>query len=461
MGLVFTPVVDALPGTLIVSNSAVASGLTLGTKTIQIVGTGELSIDGGGWGSSGVVQNGSAVRLRITTPAGEIGQVTTVTVDLQSVGYVEWSVANRNTLMVEEGTGEDMLFAFTVSPGQPIEESANAFDEVFDGSFSLVEENAVGFDALTYAVTTGEMVNESGSGAGVGFPSPEVLVEEVATGTDALFGALLLTLDEVGVGWDAVDGTLSFSLFVAEQGFGTDVIVTQSSVALVDELGEGADEALPSITAVEMVVDDSGVAYDEVLDSAAPVWMVEEVGTAADELLPTNNVTINFDNVGYGFDEPLLSYSTHGAWAFNARTMAMSRWEALQVTEVHEVRGVVYGMADDGIYILSSTVAADAEAESGLYDFGVIENKRLRHLYVTYTSTTPIHVGITRSDGGGKQRVMYGKPAYAAENPVQTRINLGRGPLARYWGVSVKNTEGGLVSLYDMRLVPNVTTRRI
>ena len=82
MGLVFTPILDALPSTLLLSNVAVVSGLTVGTKTVQIVGaTGEMSINGGGWVTSGVVQNGTTVQLRATTPAGELGQVTTVTVD--------------------------------------------------------------------------------------------------------------------------------------------------------------------------------------------------------------------------------------------------------------------------------------------------------------------------------------------------------------------------------------------
>lgn len=461
MGLAFTPVIDALASTLIVSNAAVASGLTLGTKTIQIVGSGELSIDGGGWVASGVVQNGSSVRLRITTPSGELGQITTVTVDLQSVGYVEWSVTNRNTLIAEVGAGVDELLGFSVAPGLPIEESANASDEVFDGSFSFVEGNAVGFDTLTYSVTTGELVNETGNGVGVGFSAPEVLIDEVGTCSDTLLGALILQVEEVGESVDELADTLTFTAFVSEHGSGKDAIVTQSSTEQIDESGVASDHLYPTNTATFTVYEVSGVGADDPLVSSTPSAVVEEIGAASDELLPINNVTINFNNVGYGFDDALLSYPTHGAWAFNSRTMAMSRWEALQVTEVHEANGVVYGLAEDGIYILSSTVAADAQLESGLYDFGVIETKRLRHLYVTYTATSPIHVGIVRSNGGGKQRVMYGKSAYASENPMQSRINLGRGPIARYWGMTLNNTDGGFASVKDMRLVPNVTTRRI
>ena len=460
MGLTFTPVVDALPNTLIVSDAAVASGLTLGTKTVQIVGTGEMSIDGGGWVGSGVVQNGSSVRLRVTTPAEELGQVTTVTVDLQSVGYVVWSVTNRDTLQDEDGTGFDETLGFSITPGAPIDESANASDEVFDGGYLLVEEQGVGSDVVDYALTTAGMVNEFGTGVGFGFPSPGEVIDEVGTSSDTLFGALTLRIDEDGFGFVWINTSLTTSTFVGEQGAGTDAIINAVSFDLIDEIGEGDAEAFASLRVAEMLAE-LGVGDDELTDGAAPQWMIDEVGVGTDTVTTTNNVTINYNNVGYGFDEPLLSYPTGGAWVFNARTMAVSRWMGLQATEVHEANGVVYGAAADGIYMMSETVAADASVESGLYDFGVIELKHLRHLYLTYTSNTPVHVGVVRSNGGGKARTLYGKPAYAAENPVQSRVNLGRGPLARYWGFTLNNTDGGFASVLDMRLVPNITTRRI
>lgn len=460
MGLVFTPVIDALAGTLITSDPAVVSGLTLGTKSIQIIGDGQLSINNGAWGTNGVVQNGTSVRLRTSTPAGELGQITTVTVDLQSIGYIEWSVTNRNTLLQEVGTGYDMPMGYSLSPGLPIEESADAFDELFEGNFSFIADEGVGYDYLVYAVTTGEMVDELGNGIGAGFPSPSLMVTEVADCFDTLTGAVTFQMDEVATANDDIDGVLAVSVFVSEQGSGKDSIVTQSSVEQVDEDAICIDSVYASVL-VSAMLDEAGDGLDELVGEATPQWRIDEVATANEELLPVNNVTINFNNVGYGFDEPLLSFPTHGAWAFNARSMAVSRWEALQINEVHEANGVVYGLAEDGIYTLSSTVAADALLESGLYDFGVIETKHLRHLYLTYTATSPIHVGITRSNGGGKQRVMYGKPSYYAENPVQSRINLGRGPLARYWGMTLTNTDGGFASVKDMRFVPNVTTRRI
>lgn len=461
MGLAFIPVVDAAPNTLVVSAVAYVSGLTLGTKTVTVIGDGELSVDGGGWGTSGIVQNGSGIRLRITTPNSELGELSDVVVDVKSLGYITWEVTNRNTMLLSEGTGFDEVGWFSITPAGPIEEAANCIGEITDaGAYSMVDEAGVGFDSIDYAVTTGHMVYEVGFGAGFGFPSPSDMVEEVGEGIDTTFGTLLVIIDEVGTGFDWATNTLSVSLTVGEVAVGTGSVLSTVSFAMIDEAGTGADVLLDVGSTVD-VVDEVGTGDDTLFLDGVAAAMVDEMGTGAEELLPINNVTVNYDNVGYGFDEPLLSYPTRGAWVFNARTMAMSRWDTLQITEVHEAKGVVYGMAADGLYILSPTVASAARADSGLYDFGVIETKRLRHIYLTYTAQTPIHIEVTRSNGGGKTPTLYGKPAYDHVAPTQTRVDLGRGPVSRYWGFSFLNTEAGFASLKEARLVPNVTSRRI
>lgn len=466
MGLVFTPVLDAAPNTLITSASATVSGLTLGTKVIQIIGgVGQLSVSGRAWGTNDVVQNGDTVRLRVTTPNSELGEVTTVTVDVQSLGYIDWEVTNRNNMIAEVGSGEDTVGWFSVIPTAPISEVAEGFSELFDGGFLLVEEMGFGTDELSPALTTGATVLEYGAGTGSGFPAAEELVVEVGDGVDTLTGTLVIFGAEAGVGSDTLFPSLTASQMVQESASGRDSIVTAASDITVDEDGFGFDVLLDTARIVEDVYESRYVTQwegaDAVFESSTPTMLVEDSGSGWDELTPVNNVTINYDNVGFGFDEVLLSYPVHGAWTFNSRSMAMARWDTLQVLEVHEAKGVVYGLAADGLYVLSSTQAADARVESGLYDFGVIEEKRLRHVYATYVAETPLHFGVTRSNGGGKQQILYGKPAYTGESPNQTRIDLGRGPLARYWGVSVFNTDNGFASVKDMRLVPNVTSRRI
>jgi hypothetical protein len=461
MGLAFIPVVDAAPNTVVVSATAYPSGMTLGTKTATIVGDGEVSIDGGAWGTSGVVQNGTGIRLRITTPNSELGEISDVVLDVQSLGYITWEVTNRNTMLVSEGTGVDETGWFSVTPANPIDEVATGTDElVSDGIYFMVDEVGVGYEEATYAVTTGVVLSEVGTGAGYGFPAPEDLVDEVGTGVDETFGALILTMDEGGTGTDWNTNVLTVDTTVDSFGTGKDTYVGVVSTATINEVGTGTDTVIDA-SGVEDILYEVGTGGDELQDTLTATNTTDEIAAGYDEALPTNNVSINYDNVGYGFDEPLLSYPTHGAWVFNSRTMAISRWDTLQVNEVHEANGVVYGMAADGLYVLSPDVAAAARADSGLYDFGVIEMKRLRHVYMTYTSQTPIHVEVTRSNGGGKTPVLYGKPAYQYATPTQTRVDLGRGPTSRYWGVSIMNTDAGFASLKEMRLVPNVTSRRI
>lgn len=137
----------------------------------------------------------------------------------------------------------------------------------------------------------------------MGFSAPELLVAEVATGADSLLGALILQMNEVATAADTITGTLTLSEFVVDHGFGKDTIVTQSSTEQIDEEGFGADHLYGGLTATETLYEFSGVGTDDLIETSAPGWMVEEGGTAVDEVLPTNNVSINFNNVGYGFDD--------------------------------------------------------------------------------------------------------------------------------------------------------------
>ena len=462
MGLAFTHVVDAAPNTLITSDTAYVSGLTLGTKNVTVVGVGELSVDGGAWGATGVVQNGTGVRVRVTTPASELGEVTTVTVDVQSLGYVEWTVTNANTLLVSDGSGYDTVGWFVVTPAPLFTEVAVGTAEIVSAtSFVLVDEvGTADTEGLSFAVTATATVLETGTGAGAGFPSVSEVVDDAGEGEDSFEFATAFVVDEVGTGESVTTNTATFRVTLDSVAAGTGDALGIAHSALVVEAGVGEDAATPVVLLGDDVFE-FGSGVDVTLASAVVTATVDDMAAGSEELTPKNTVRINYDNVGYGFDDVLLSYPTHGAWVFNARTMAISRWDSIQVTEVHEANGVVYGLAPDGMYVLSPTVASAARADSGLYDFGVIETKRLRHIYLTYTAKTPIHIEVTRSNGGGKTTTTYGKSAYDHEAPTQVRVELGRGPVSRYWGFSFLNTDAGFASLKEARLVPNVTSRRI
>ena len=460
MSIAFTPVLNAPDGTLVESNTVVISGLPVGTKLAQIIGDGEFTVNGTDWVTTSDVQNGTPVRLRVNTPPGELGQVTTVTISIPSLGYFEWRLTNKDNLIEEFGSGIDGVVAVTVSPGWLFDEIATAAVVIEGEQYIHMGEFGSGVDTSIPAITTGAVVSEFGKGSGVGFSAPSGVIEELGEGVDLVEGVVVTLVTELGSGADTVMPRVVATATVQDKASGRDSNLSQASVEIVGETGSGRDIVLSGLSYSDTVMD-SAVGGDYVETQYTISATVGEAGDADGAALPSTTSRVNYNEIGYGFDEILMAYYTRGAWVFNARSMAMSRWEAMPITEVHEANGVVYGMSEEGIYVLSDTTASEAELESGLYDFGVIERKHLRHVYLTYTATEPINVGVVRSNAGGKQKIMYGKPAYDAETPTQTRINVGRGPLARYWGVTIVNTEGGFASIQDIRLVPDVTTRRI
>ena len=257
--------------------------------------------------------------------------------------------------------------------------------------------------------STTVLVTEKGKGQGEAFSALFGDVQESATGSDEIVTGVSIFIEEESRASDSLAPLLTTSHFVEDFGVGRDALWQPAYTEMIVEKGEGGEAYTESLHTSELVDDSTGQGVgDATLDAVLTAW-VEDVAQATDYTENILHVVENYNNTGYGFDEILLASDDKHAWVFNARTMAISQWEGLGVYEVHEAAGRVYGLAEDGVYVFSEDTAAPARAESGLYDFGVIEEKKLRHAYLSYTSTTPIHVSLVHTDGGERRYVTYGK----------------------------------------------------
>ena len=462
MAMSFPPVTGAQGNTVVYSEEVRVSGLPLGAREAQIIGNdGELQINAREWAKKDTVQNGDTLRLRVKTPDTAQGETIEVTVALPAVGYLTWSVTLRNDITMDEGRGRDTPGWFVVTP-LPIEEEMTGSDFIEGTAYITMGETGAGRgEVVDIHRSTTVLVTEKGKGQGEAFSALFGDVQESATGSDEIVTGVSIFIEEESRASDSLAPLLTTSHFVEDFGVGRDALWQPAYTEMIVEKGEGGEAYTESLHTSELVDDSTGQGVgDATLDAVLTAW-VEDVAQATDYTENILHVVENYNNTGYGFDEILLASDDKHAWVFNARTMAISQWEGLGVYEVHEAAGRVYGLAEDGVYVFSEDTAAPARAESGLYDFGVIEEKKLRHAYLSYTSTTPIHVSLVHTDGGERRYVTYGKPAYEAVTPIQTRVNIGRGPDARYWGVVIENTDGGAAQVKDVRLVPDVISRRI
>lgn len=87
-GFSFTDVTEAVPGTLTVSNSITIGGINAAVA-VSVSG-GEIRINGGSWGTSGTVNNGETLEVRVTS-SGSNSTGVTATVTVGGVSDI-WSV---------------------------------------------------------------------------------------------------------------------------------------------------------------------------------------------------------------------------------------------------------------------------------------------------------------------------------------------------------------------------------
>lgn len=455
----FINVVDAAPETLITSATAVLSGLTVGWKTVQIVGgVGQLSINGGAWGASGAGQNGSEIALRVTTPPGEVGDVTTVQVSVVSLGTLAWTVTNRDLFLREAGIGGDSFPSFRVGAMAPVSAAA-ATDEIFDDSYKLVAETGEGASEALATAHCSAMLTSHGAGRDALDVLLRELVEEAASSADTLLPRLSLILANTAVASDSATHVVVAQALVVERATGAARTLLGRATVLLSEAGAATSVLFGSTRARPGWVEEYGAATATSFPLTATALRVDEAVAATD--LPIHSVAAMAGIIEGGTprEETIYARTDRLAYLFNARSAAHSAWQEVEVAEVFSMGNSLYGIAPDGIYLLANH-AAQAHVYTGLVDFGSDKLKAVPYAYVSAASESPVSVSVNAVGQGGKVYNYSALPA-SVNTPTQTRVQLGRGLRSKHFGFVFGNTIDSPLTLADVDILVGDTSRRI
>lgn len=457
MAFTFTSVIEADAGTQITSDVAVVSGLTLGTKSASIVGSGQMSVDGGAWGTTGSVQNGSTVALRVTTPPEEDGAVTVVTLNVISLGYVTWTITNKDNVVDEAGEGADTLRSFCVAPGAPMSEVANGFDTTFPDSFVIIAEIGTGGDTLTPNSGLKITVIETAAGDDDATAYVTVTVAELAAGVDMLIPALAHTMLEAGIGVDTVEHLLTTTTTLTESGTGVDK-ATPSVTVRINETGSGVDTLLIVAGSAEQL-DELGVGADVLVLSQMATFIVDEAGEGDDDVMPHTSVSIGYTEAAVGSDHLIYANKDRSAHVMNMTTGAYSKWQDLNVSEVFSLGGKLYGVGSDGLFRLSDVAGTSSMVYAGILKMKSDMAKRVPEMFVEAASEQPLRVGVVAVDQGQTTYEYEAIPARTSD-PTNTRIPLGKGLRSTYFGITLANTGDAVTRVGEVSFSIAETKRR-
>lgn len=151
------------------------------------------------------------------------------------------------------------------------------------------------------------------------------------------------------------------------------------------------------------------------------------------------------------------------AWTANVDTWAMSRYQDYGFSELAVINGVLYGVAEDGVYQLDAKELIEAKLVTGQLDLGQGQLVHPLGAYLEYElsgNTRKLEIGVSTTQSGSKQTYYYLLPTEKADYLTNGRVLFGRGLRGRHFAFEIKiSGEHGYIN--DLNIDIATTKRRV
>ena len=151
------------------------------------------------------------------------------------------------------------------------------------------------------------------------------------------------------------------------------------------------------------------------------------------------------------------------AWTANVDTWAMSRYQDYGFSELAVINGVLYGVAEDGVYQLDAKELIEAKLVTGQLDLGQGQLVHPLGAYLEYElsgNTRKLEIGVSTTQSGTKQTYYYLLPTEKADYLTNGRVLFGRGLRGRHFAFEIK-ISGGHGYINDLNIDVSATKRRV
>ncbi len=151
------------------------------------------------------------------------------------------------------------------------------------------------------------------------------------------------------------------------------------------------------------------------------------------------------------------------AWTANVDTWAMSRYQDYGFSELAVINGVLYGVAEDGVYQLDAKEHIEGKLVTGQLDLGQGQLVHPLGAYLEYElsgNTRKLEIGVSTTQSGSKQTYYYLLPTEKSDHLTNGRVLFGRGLRGRHFAFELKMSgEHGYIN--DLSIDVAATKRRI
>ena len=376
----------------------------------------------------------------------------------------ETAVASDSTWLGLASIVEDTAKIFAtliVGIGVLHVDSAIASDQVIDRSSHMIVDQAQASDAVTDHLLSKQLVVENVKAKDGLTGRLRTLLEDSAVASDLVLDKQLNIIVERATASDEVTGQRRAKSLVVDKARAFDTLVNRSSVLIEDtatandwaggklkrkdlvaEIATAGDLVVDDHHAIAPVIVDGARASDEVIDRLYAKDLIKEVVVTEDEAL----------SVGGDYGQ---------AWTANAESWAMSRYAPYSFRRLAVVDGVLYGLADDGVYALSGGVEEiQGSVTTGKLDVGGGGLVHPTSAYLEYELEGTAEMDVTTTQSGLSQTFTYPLAVEVANELTNGRFIFGRGLRGRHFSFTLR-IKGLAGYINDLSVTSTPTKRRV
>lgn len=340
-------------------------------------------------------------------------------------------------------------------------DSAVASDQVIDRASHMIVEQAVASDTVIDQLASKQLVIDSAKAKDSTAGRLRTLLEDSAVASDLVLDKQLNIIVERATASDEVIGQRIAKTLVVEKARALDTLVNRTSVLVEDlaiandwaggklkrkdliaEIATAGDLVVDDHHAIAPVIVDHARTSDEVVDRLYAKDLIKEIAVIEDEVVSIGGL--------YG-----------QAWTANADSWAMSRYAPYSFSRLAVVDGVIYGLADDGVYALSGGVEQiDGSITTGKIDVGGGGLVHPTSAYLEYELEGTAEMDVTTTQSGLAQTFTYPLAAEVADELTNGRFIFGRGLRGRHFSFALR-IKGLAGYINDLSVTSTPTKRRV
>lgn len=340
-------------------------------------------------------------------------------------------------------------------------DSAVASDQVIDRASHMIADRAIASDTVTDHLFRKQLVVETAKVKDSTVGRLRTLLEDSAVASDLVLDKQLNIIVERATASDEVIGQRHVKSLITEKARALDTLVNRTSV-IVEDFAIAGDWAGGKLKRKDLVAE-SATAGDLVVDdhhAIAPI--IVERASASDEVVDRLLAKDLIKEVVVIEDEALSTGGAYGqAWTANADNWAMSRYEPYSFKRLAVVDGVLYGLAEDGVYELSGGVEEiEGSVTTGKLDIGGGGLVHPVSAYLEYELEGTAEMDVTTTQSGLAQTFTYPLAVEVANELTNGRFIFGRGLRGRHFSFTLR-IKGLAGYINDLSVTSTPTKRRV